>query len=348
MTSYERVLAVLHGQEPDRVPIFELLIDPSVMKAILPGAHYPDFVEAMDIDVVVTNTPSKLYEEKVLDAVQRIVVNEWGVVRQYGVQVVSMPLDGPIKKVEDLESYKPPDPHAERRFEELQVLLHRFKGKRFVGMHLHDGFSYPCYLRGMQRLMMDLFENPDLVHKLVRLSVDHNIVIAERAIALGADFIILGDDYGSIEAPLISPGHFREFFLPAIREIVEAVHGKGAFCFKHCCGNINLILDDMVGSGIDALHPFDATAGMDIVTVKQRFPRLTVMGGVDCGAVLTDYPVAAVINEVKRLLRDVSPGGRYVISSTNTIHHTVRSENYLAMLSTVKEFGRYPVTALQV
>lgn len=345
MTSYERVNAVFQGQEPDRVPIFELLIDPSVMNAILPGADYPDFVDATDIDVVITNTPSKLYEEKVLDAEQRIVVNEWGIVRQYGAQIVSMPLDGPIKELEDLETYKAPDPYAERRYSELRRLLTRFKGKKFVGMHLHDGFSYPCYLRGMQQLMMDLFENPDLVRKLVCLSVDHNIAIAERAIELGANFILLGDDYGSVEAPLISPKHFREFFLPAIREIVDAVHAKGALCFKHCCGNINLILDDMVGSGIDALHPFDATAGMDLVAVKQRFPRLVVMGGVDCGPVLSEYPVPAVISEVKRLLRVASPSGRYIISSTNTIHHTVRAENYAAMLSTVKEFGRYPVTA---
>jgi len=342
--SHERVLAVFQGEEPDRVPLFELLIDPAVIEALLPGADYPDFVEAMDIDVVVTNTPSKLYEEKVLDAEQRIVVNEWGITRQYGAQIVSMPLDGPIKKPEDLEAYKPPDPYAERRYDELRRLLSRFKGKKFVGMHLHDGFSYPCYLRGMQQLMMDLFENPDLVRRLVRLSVDHNIAIAERAIELGADFILLGDDYGSVEAPLISPKHFQEFFFPAIREIAEAVHAKGAFCIKHCCGNINQILDDMIATGIDALHPFDATAGMDLLAVKRRFAHLVVMGGVDCGPLLSERSVSEVVSEVKRLLRAVAPGGRYIISSTNTIHHTVKPENYKAMLDTVKEFGRYPVS----
>jgi uroporphyrinogen decarboxylase len=212
-------------------------------------------------------------------------------------------------------------------------------------MHLHDAFSYPCYLRGMQQLMIDLFENPDIVRKLVRISVDHNIAIAERAVELGADFIILGDDYGSVEAPLVSPKHFREYFLPGIREIVDAVHSKGAFCFKHCCGNINLILDDLVSAGIDALHPFDATAGMDIVAVKRRYPHLTVMGGVDCGVVLTNYSADDVTEVVKTLLNDVSPGGRFIISSTNTIHHTVKPENYLAMLQTVKEFGRYSVSA---
>ena len=345
MTSYERVLAVLHGQEPDRVPIFELLIDPAVIKTILPSADYPDFVEAMEIDIVVTNTPSKLYAEKVLDATQRIVVNEWGIIRQYGAQIVSMPLEGPIQKIEDLDTYRPPDPYAERRYSELRNLLGRFKGKKLVGMHLHDGFNYPCYLRGMQQLMMDLHENPDFVQKLVRISVDHNTAIAERAIELGADFIILGDDYGSVEAPLISPRHFRDFFLPAIREIVEAVHAKGGFCLKHCCGNINMILDDMMSTGIDALHPFDATAGMDLVAVKKRFPRLTVIGGVDCGPLLSERSVQDVVNEVKRLLHAASPGGRYIVSSTNTIHNTVRPENYLAMLSTVKEFGRYPAVA---
>ncbi|HHV62511.1 MAG TPA: hypothetical protein GXX51_07740 [Firmicutes bacterium] len=341
MNSYERVVTTLSGEIPDRVPTFELLVDPGVMRQITGSDDYLDFCEQVELDIVLTNTPSKLYEEKVLDAGKGLVINEWGVVRRYGEQAVSIPVEGPIKDPHDLDSYRPPDPYAEKRYEQLRAIVKRFKGKKFIGMHLHDAFNYPFYLRGMEQFFMDTVENPELVHRLVRLSVDHNIAIAERAIDLGADFIILGDDYGSSGNLLMSPKTFREFIIPGLREVVQAVKAKGAYCFKHCCGNINAILDDVVGSGIDALHPFDAAAGMDIVGAKARYPRLTVMGGINCGAPLSDYPVEDLVEEVKRTLAALMPGGRYILSSSNTIHNKVRPENVLAMWRTVREFGVY-------
>lgn len=335
------MLTVLSGKTPDRVPIFELLIDRKVIRKITGREDYLDFCERYPIDIVLTNTPSKLYEERVIDAKNRIVINEWGIKRQYTEEEVSIPLEGPIKTPEDLDHFEPPDPFKEKRYEELKEIIRRFKGKKFIGMHLHDALNYPLYLRGAEQLFIDTIENPELVHRLVDISISHNIAIAEKAIELGADFIILGDDYGSSNGPMMSPKAFREFFLPGIRKIVQAVRSKGAFCFKHSCGNINVILDDMVSTGISALHPLDISAGMDIFEVKNRYRNLTVMGGVNCGAPLTDYPVEELVEEVKRVLGRLMPGGRYIIASSNSIHSRVKPENLLAMWETVERYGRY-------
>ncbi|HOP55309.1 MAG TPA: uroporphyrinogen decarboxylase family protein [bacterium] len=341
MNSYERVLAVISGRIPDRVPIFELLIDRKVIRKITGREDYLDFCERYPIDIVLTNTPSKLYEEKIINSENKIIVNEWGVVRQYTEEEVSIPLEGPIKTPEDLEHYEAPDPYKERRYEELREIVKRFKGKKFIGMHLHDALNYPLYLRGAEQLFIDTIENPALVHRLVDISVRHNIAIAEKAIELGADFIILGDDYGASNGPMMSPRSFREFFLPGIRRIVQSVRSKGAFCFKHCCGNINAIIDDMVSTGISALHPLDISAGMDILAVKNRFTNLTVMGGVNCGAPLTEWSKEALVDEVRSVLERMKSGGRYIISSSNSIHSKVKPENLLSMWETVERYGRY-------
>jgi len=89
MNSYERVLAVISGRIPDRVPIFELLIDRKVIRKITGREDYLDFCERYPIDIVLTNTPSKLYEEKIINPENKIIVNEWGVVRQYTEEEVS-------------------------------------------------------------------------------------------------------------------------------------------------------------------------------------------------------------------------------------------------------------------
>jgi uroporphyrinogen decarboxylase len=341
LNSYERAMLTLTGEIPDRVPTFELMIDPAVMQALIGSTDYPDFCEYAGLDLVVTGTPSKLYAERVLDPGTQTVVNEWGVVRRYTGEVVSIPLEGPIKDPEDVRTYTPPDPGDERRYAELKMLLKRFKGKKLVGMHLHDALNYPVYLRGMEQLFFDLFEHPDLVHRLVRISVDHNTAVAERAVDLGADFIILGDDYGSKTSTLISPGQFRDFFFPGLREIVGAVKAKGAFCLKHCCGNINGILDDMVATGLDWMHPLDAGAGMDMAAVKSRYQHLTVIGGISCADPLTSYPTDRLEAEVKEVIGRVAPGGRFILASSNSIHSQVKPENFMAMQEAVREYGHY-------
>ncbi|GFP41098.1 hypothetical protein HKBW3C_00224, partial [Candidatus Hakubella thermalkaliphila] len=40
-------------------------------------------------------------------------------------------------------------------------------------------------------------------------------------------------------------------------------------------------------------------------------------------------------------LSKVSPGGGHILSSSNSIHHSVKPENYLAMVETAKKYGKY-------
>lgn len=166
MNSYERVATVLNGEIPDRVPSFELMIDPKVIRGIIGTDSYFDLCDELDIDVVISQTPSKLYREECIDQERQIVRNEWGIMRQYNGEVVSHPLHGPIETLEDALKYQAPDPTDDFRFEFLREMVKRFKGKRFIGFHLHDGFNYSYYLTSMQDMMCNLIEEPELVHKL--------------------------------------------------------------------------------------------------------------------------------------------------------------------------------------
>lgn len=217
MNSYERVVATLNGQIPDRVPTFELMIDPKVIKGIIGTEDYMDLCDELDIDLVMSETPSKMYKEKVIDAEKGIIENEWGTRRQYNGEVVAAPLHGPIETLEDALNYVAPDPTLDYRFDFLKKLVERFKGKRFIGFHLHDGFNYSYYLTSMQDMMMNIIEEPELVERLVEVSIEHNLKLAEIALDLGADGILTGDDYGSSTSLLVSRNTYQEFFFPGLK-----------------------------------------------------------------------------------------------------------------------------------
>jgi uroporphyrinogen decarboxylase len=204
--------------------------------------------------------------------------------------------------------------------------------------------SYPFYLRGMEALLADLYENPDLVRRLVDVSAGYHASLVQEAIGLGADFIVLGDDYASTQGLLMKPSHFQEFFLPGLAKVVAAVKQAGGYCFKHTDGYVEPLLDMIVETGIDALHPMERISGMDLVSVKKRYgDRICVGGSVDCTAILSRGSLAEVAEETLYYLREAAPGGGFILMSSNTIHSGVKAENYLTMLNIGRQYGGYPI-----
>jgi uroporphyrinogen decarboxylase len=82
---------------------------------------------------------------------------------------------------------------------------------------------------------------------------------------------------------------------------------------------------------------------MDIRETKQRYGhRLCIIGNVDLNT-LGAGTTAEVEAEVKSLLRDIAPGGGYIMSSGNSLAGYLIPENVLAMRDTIRQFGAYPI-----
>jgi uroporphyrinogen decarboxylase len=119
----------------------------------------------------------------------------------------------------------------------------------------------------------------------------------------------------------------------------------GLTVIKHTDGNLWPIIDMIIDSGIDCLDPIDPLAGMDLAEVKAKYgDRVALKGNVDCAETMTFGTPEDVIAETKEALRKGAPGGGFILSSSNSIHSSVKPENYTAFLETWREYGRYPLT----
>ena len=106
---------------------------------------------------------------------------------------------------------------------------------------------------------------------------------------------------------------------------------------KHCDGNINPIVEDLVEAGIDGIDPIDTSAGVDLADIKVRFGnRVAVKGGVPV-ALLCEGSPQQVRACVKECLDIAGPEG-YILSSTSDITASVKPENYAAMLEAWQKF----------
>jgi uroporphyrinogen decarboxylase len=96
-------------------------------------------------------------------------------------------------------------------------------------------------------------------------------------------------------------------------------------------------------TGVDAINPLEPVAGMDIARVKQRYgERVCLIGNIDCGDLLCSHTPEKVTAVVRETIRQGGEKGGYILSSSNTIHSSVKPENYRAMIEAGHRFGSYP------
>lgn len=343
MNSRERVIAALEHRTPDRVPYFECVIDERVMQALLPGCDYFAFNEWFDVDNVSQNRSSWSRENvEFIDEKKGLFRDKWGVIRAFGPESTPAPVAGPIKTPEDLKRYAPPDPNADDVLGHLPAVVERYRGKKAVTAICRDSFFNPAFLRGTAQFLMDMIDNPPLVFELIEVALSYDIPAMRRMVAAGVDVVVFGDDYADKNSTLMSPKHFDRYILPGLKRCVDAAHEAGAYVIKHTDGNIMPILDMIVDTGIDGLNPLEPAAGMDIGLIKHRYgDRVALVGNIDCGYLLSQAPVEEVRQVTRRTIETAKPGGAFCLSSSNSIHSSVKPENFLAMRETLRECGGY-------
>lgn len=358
MNSFDRFMtALLRRGEPDRVPVWELIVNEPTLSAV--GARSLEDLAEMDhldgitifedmgMQLLGSNQESEVVwrGRTIVQGTQQIVRDEWGIIWGITEFGIPYPIEGPISDREDLKNYTPPDPDASHRLRSLREAVKRFKGRKAIVFLTHDGFEFPHYLRGgMENLLMDYVDDPELAHALAEMVIDYKIRLMRRAIREGADAVVSGDDYATTRGPIMSPAHFRSFVLPYLKRSIDAAHEMGVPFIKHTDGNIWTLMDMMVDAGIDAIDPIEPLAGMDIGEVKARYgDRIAVIGNVDCTIVLTRGTPQEVEEAVKETIAKASPGGGHILASSNSIHPAVKPENYITMVATAQKFGVYPI-----
>ncbi len=340
----ERVLTTLKHQEPDRVPHFEWVHDLDVINAMTNGGDYHDLIEQYDIDGVMV---APAYRKRTLGEPD-LLVDEWGAVRRIGKDNYAMPVDdqAPIKTLKDLETWNPPDPDDPFRYEPIKRVVERFGGKRAVILQMRDVWSGPRDYMGYAQLFVNLKTAPELVEGVVQRCVDHYIRVIQRASEMGVNIIFTGDDVADNRGPMFSPALWESMFVPHFTRLVHAIHDCGLYHWKHSDGNMYPFLDSICAAGSDGIDPIDPSGGMELSVVKQKYGhKMAIKGNVDQTELLMYGPAEAVVESVKKCIRDAGQGGGYVCSSSNSIHSGVAPDLYKVMIDAIHYYGQYPLDA---
>jgi uroporphyrinogen decarboxylase len=197
---------------------------------------------------------------------------------------------------------------------------------------------------GLTNYVKALYLRPNALRHVIEEVYRFNLEVIKMFAEAGAHVILVGDDLAYDNGPFIPPSLLRKYVLPYLAGEAEAAHRLNLPVILHSDGNIRLLMEDIVKAGFDGLHSLQPSSGVDIVEIKKRWgERLCLMGNVDLDFLLTLGKPEDVETEVKRLMREVAPGGGYILSTTNVLTRYVPPENALAMYRAAEKYGRYPI-----
>ena len=354
MRPKDRFMAALKCQPVDRVPLFDFLFQRPLYQQVigrLPDAY--NARDAMDLSVAMGLdgvwipycAPAGWSAEMISDCVYK---DEWGTTfeKSEAAWPLDAPMAFPLKTRDDLRQYKIPDPMAEGRMKELHaaVTMNKKLGENAMAVmgSVNGPLTIAWYLLGYEQICLALYDDPGFLEELAEIAVDFALKMTGRIAATGVDAIIIADDYGASSQGLLKPEHFKAIYKPALKKIVDGIKSHGLPVFFHCCGCINDYLDDLVEIGIDALHPLQRTAGMDLANVKARYgSKLCVIGNVDSSRTLPFGSPEQIETETIEALRIAAPGYGYILASDHSLHDGIPVGNILLMFDCARRHGVY-------
>lgn len=196
------------------------------------------------------------------------------------------PLEYPVTGWDSWLRIKPRYQFAEERFSDGWAELARQARARqeLVYVTMPGGFDEPRQLLGEEGLCLAMVDQPDLVHDMLTTIGDMVELVLERASrVVQIDQLSVHEDLAGKSGALIGPRQIREFVGPYYRRTWDMLAARGTRIFdQDSDGNINSVIPAFLETGINAMHPFEPAAGMDIVQIRRTYgPRLAIRGGLD-------------------------------------------------------------------
>jgi len=353
MTSRERVLRALNHQIPDRVPIQDSPWGATVSrwrKEGLPEDISPDEYFGYEFAFFGADL-SPRFPVKVIEKNEEYIITTTpeGGVRKNHRDYSTTPeiIDYPIKTKDDWNEIKK---RLKPDFTRIDWATGLANNKTAIEEGKFVCFSAACgydalqsYIRSDQ-LLITIAEDPEWVKDMVMTLAELIIVTAELMMNNGFKFdgAFLYNDMGYRNGLLFSPDSYRKTHYEADRLLYGYFHSKGLKTLLHSCGNVTELVPLLIEVGLDCLQPLEVKAGMDVITLKEKYgDKIAFMGNIDV-RLMADEDPAKIEEEIKKKFEVAKRNGGYIYHSDHSIPNNVSFQQYCRVMELVKKYGAYP------
>ena len=333
MTRRERVINAIQHRESDKCPHnIELTAEAMQRFCAFAGIKKEEFagyaenhIEKLSFNSGREIVPSYFQDEFSVIWNRRGVDKDIGVVEKY------------LLDNADLRTLTMPQLDVKEIGEKSRAFLEKpFDAFRLakIGMLL---FERAWSLRGMERLLIDMYEEEAFVETLFEKITDYNLGIINEALKYDFDGFYFGDDYGQQQGMIMGPLLWRKFIKPCLAKTFEPIKKKGLPIMLHSCGNIEQILPDLIEIGLDVYQTVQPEV-YDLQKLKKTYgSSLSFYGAVSTQKALVFAKPEELKTIIKKTKETLNIKGGYICAPTHQVQADVKPENIQAMIEAFSE-----------
>ncbi len=158
-------------------------------------------------------------------------------------------------------------------------------------------------------------------------------------------FRLCGPEY--VTPPYLSPKYFNRFVTRYVKPMADLIHEAGAMMRYHSHGKIRQVLDEIMATEPDGIDPLEGPpdGDIDLAELKRLIGDRTCLFG-NLQLKLLEHGTPQQVREtVIQCMQDAKEGGRYVIMPTaapiNIPLAPQTDTNYRVFIETALEYGGY-------
>ena len=314
----------------------------------------PDVYGAANLDQPSLKIPVQMYlypayEKEVLEEHEDklIVRDEYGIVKRISNNQDSIPhfLSWPVSSMEDFEQLASErlDPDTPGRlpedWEQQIDRLNDYDGVVAMGGYPCGLFGAPRYLMGEVELLVGFLQSPGLVHRIIDHLTDLWVTLYDRVLSrVNADCVHIWEDMSYKNGPLISPELFNKFLVPSYRKLSDVAKSHGVeVILVDTDGDCGKLIPGFIKGGITGIYPFEVQAGMDVSAVRESYPRLQILGGINKREIAAGRE--RIDAELIKRVPGMIPKGGYIPMFDHQVPPDVSWEDYLYYRRRLKELA---------
>jgi uroporphyrinogen decarboxylase len=357
MNSYERCMASLNLEEPDRVPVTSLMC---TIAAKWAPAYVADFVKSGELMAKGFGAAHDKFHFDFLDAYPDVgrIPEAWGCNITYvekSYDVTPYISGWCVQKPEDWETLQGFDPEKKKSTAELyksmEILNKKYGNTVLWATESSSPITTSTHLRKMSDTLVDLAATPDLLHKGLKTITKQWIDVAKGTIKHGANAIL--QICTRATADLLMFGQYLEFGWPYEEDFLREMAREfpDAPRLIHVCGD-EPYLEAIAEHSIQGFNYYDRGLAKSPLSgfrysldkAKEKFgDRRTLIAGIDQNKTAIIGDEIDIMSEARDAILTAAKGGGYWLAGGCDLPPQMSDEKVMALSKAAEKWGTYPI-----
>jgi uroporphyrinogen-III decarboxylase len=189
---------------------------------------------------------------------------------------------------------------------------------------------------GIEPHLYAFYDRPELLHDMNSYILEVYLEKLTKVLdIIPVDVLYIMEDLSGKNGPMISPALFDEFVGSYYKKLIPVLKRKGVRnVFVDTDGDFKKLIPNFLEAGVEGFLPMDVNAGMDIVAVREEFPKLKFIGAYNKLSIAAGKE--AIDREFERILPVIRQGG-YIPGTDHQVAPSTSLENYMYYIKRLKE-----------